>query len=166
MMGLLYNGDTPLRNAGKGVDELTEQPIKEETVSYKLLLYRKSNGQRWSEMIVFLLGFFSMVPFIELRSTPFIITILLWGVLVMGVTPVVYRLIYRPHYTLTDESLVIQKRGKSSSYHLSQVQPGYNYPNLYIVNGKKIPLLVSEEFIADLETQRELVKRGLKRRGK
>lgn len=117
-------------------------------------------------MIIFLIGFFAMVPFFELRSTPFILMMLLWGVLVMGLTPALYRLIYRPHYTLTPDSLVIQKRGESAVYHLSEVKPGYNYPNLYVVKGKKMALLVSDDFLSDLEAQRELVKRGLKRRGK
>ncbi|PTX58887.1 hypothetical protein C8P63_11469 [Melghirimyces profundicolus] len=142
-------------------------PIREEKTSYTVLLYRKSRGLRLAEMGLFLAGLLMMVPFFEkVRSTPFIVALLLWaGVLMTGV-PALYRLLLRPAYTLYPDRLVIRFSGRREEVALSRVKPSHVLPHVYEIDGKRRPLLVSDDFLEDLNVRLEMKRRGLSSDGK
>ncbi|MFC4075336.1 hypothetical protein [Salinithrix halophila] len=145
----------------KGVDDLTDQPIHDEVVSYKILLYRKDKVQRLAEVVVFLAGFFAMIPFFQLRSASFVLTLLVWGALVMAAVPAVYLGIFRLRYTLYPNALTIRSRGKEETFDLAEVKRAYDLPYIYEIRGKKRPLLVDDDFLESLDAQLERIKRRL-----
>ncbi|SMO88990.1 hypothetical protein [Melghirimyces algeriensis] len=135
--------------------------IHQEKTFYTVLLYRKSKGLRLVEMGVFLVGLLTMIPFFEVRSTPFVLALLGWSVAVMVGIPGIYRVIWQPMYTLYPDRLVIQTLQRREEIPLSKVESAHDLPYIYRVDGKKRFLLVSDSFLESLNTQLELVKRGL-----
>ncbi|OYD06781.1 hypothetical protein [Paludifilum halophilum] len=140
---------------------MEEQPIHEETTSYKVLLYRKNRALRLWEIGVFLVGLFGAAPYFEFRSPGFVAVLVLLGVAVMGLVPALYRVIYRPRYILYPRELVIHFGGRRNTYALTQVKPAYDMPYVYRIQDRKISLLVSDAFIESLETRRQMIERGL-----
>lgn len=138
-----------------------EQLIQEESTSYNVLLYRKNRALRLWEIGVFLLALLLVAPYFEFRSLSFVIVLLLLGAGVMLAVPALYRLIYRPRYTLYSHHLLIRLGKRKDRYPLTDIQPAYDMPYIYLIQGKKIPLLVSDSFIESLNTRRNLIARGL-----
>ncbi|PTM53305.1 hypothetical protein [Desmospora activa] len=145
---------------------MADQPVRDERTSYTVLLYRKNRIQRLIEIGLFLGGLLVALPmFEELRSLPFILTVLGWGFVVMAVVPAVLLVWKRPRYRLFDDRLVIYWGKQREEVALSQVKPAFEFPNQFEIEGRKCALLVTDDFLQDLNTQLELNKRGLKRRG-
>ena len=145
---------------------MKSQPIYRETTAYTVLLYRKSRGLRLTEMGLFLAGLLAVLPFLEIRSAPFIGFLLLWGAAVMAGVPALFRVLRRPSYTLFQDRLVFETGGKREEVPLSQVERSFDFPYIYRIKGKKRPLLVSDEFLDALNVQLELNKRGLNADGR
>jgi hypothetical protein len=145
---------------------MTERPIRDERTSYSVLLYRKNRSLRLVEIGGFLIGLLLLLPLFEnLRSVSFILTVLLWGGVVIGVVPAVYRLWMKPRYVLYESRLVIERGRRRDEVALDEITPAYDLPNQYEIRGEKQALLVTDTFLQELNTQLELNKRGLKRRG-
>ncbi|MDR6227571.1 hypothetical protein [Desmospora profundinema] len=142
------------------------RPVRDERTPYSVLLYRKNRTLRLAEIGFFLTGLLVVLPLFEnLRSVSFMLTVLGWGGVVMGMVPAIWRVWKRPRYVLYEDRLVIHWGRRRDEVPLHQVKPTYDLPNQYDIRGKKQALLVTDPFLEDLAAQLELNKRGLKRRG-
>lgn len=145
---------------------MADQPVRDERTPYTVLLYRKNRSQRLTEIGVFLGGLLLVLPmFEELRSLPFILTVLGWGAVVITAVPAVVLAWKRPRYVLFEDRLVVYWGRRQDEVPLSRVKPAFDLPNQFEIGAKKVALLVTDGFLQDLHTQLELNKRGLKRRG-
>ncbi len=131
----------------------------EETPSYTLLLYRKDNWLRGLEIGLFLLGFlFFLQPNFSFHSVLFVIGLFVLAGVVMVIAPLLYLLIFRPRYILSEDRLTIC-RGKSE-----QVIPLESEQMIdlhYLQSGNtRIPLLVSDKFLENVKIQLENMRHG------
>ena len=131
----------------------------EETPTYTLLLYRKDNWLRGLEIILFLLGFlFILLPNFTFRSIPFVIGLLVLAGVVMAISPLLYLLILRPRYILLENHLTIRKRKWETVIPLKREQMIDLH---YLQSGnERIPLLVSDQFLAKVKIQLEKLRYG------
>lgn len=131
----------------------------EETPTYTLLLYRKDNWLRGLEIILFLLGFlFILLPNFTFRSIPFVIGLLVLAGVVMAISPLLYLLILRPRYILLENHLTIRKRKWEKVIPLKREQMIDLH---YLQSGnERIPLLVSDQFLAKVKIQLEKLRYG------
>ncbi|WP_089969590.1 hypothetical protein [Lihuaxuella thermophila] len=134
--------------------------IKEEKTPYKVLLYRKNRTLRLLETFFFLLGFIFVFLRFEFRSPAMIAATLLLAVGVIFVVPAVYRVLFKPRYVLYKDKLVIEIGKKKESYYLTEIQREFDLPYFFQIKNKRTPLLVSDEFLSELNVRLEVIKRG------
>lgn len=138
---------------------MKNRSLCEETPTYTLLLYRKDNWLRGLEIILFLLGFlFILLPNFTFRSIPFVIGLLVLAGVVMAISPLLYLLILRPRYILLENHLTIRKRKWEKVIPLKREQMIDLH---YLQSGnERIPLLVSDQFLAKVKIQLEKLRYG------
>ncbi|MCS1352142.1 hypothetical protein [Mechercharimyces sp. CAU 1602] len=134
---------------------MSDSVIREEATSYTILLYRKSPTTRYIEMGLFLVGFFVLLSFFEVRSTPFIIALLMVAAVIMFGFPVLYRVVVHPRYALYADRLEVRVGRKTSVYPLLDLERTYDLGHIFRskLHNKKIYLLVSDDFLTALRSQ-------------
>jgi hypothetical protein len=133
--------------------------IYEEQTPYSVLIYRKSGLMRLLETGLFLAGFAGVFLLFPYRSAPFIMgTIVVAAAVIFGF-PALFRALYRPRYVLYEDKLVIHMGNKSEEIPLVQIEPAYDLPYIFRVRGKRRPLLVSNQFVDQLQAQLEIIRR-------
>ncbi|GAA5347046.1 hypothetical protein [Planifilum fimeticola] len=134
--------------------------ICEETTPYTVLLYRKDRELRLWEVGGFLIGLFPLLSLFPFRSAPFVVALLLLAAAVMAGMPALYRAVYRPRYILYKDRLEIRKGRRRETVPLNRVKPAYDLPYFYMIDGKRTPLLVSDDFLGRLNERMEILRRG------
>ncbi|BCU80473.1 hypothetical protein JIR001_02560 [Polycladomyces abyssicola] len=133
--------------------------IYEEQTPYSVLLYRKSGLMRLLETGLFLAGFAGLFLLFPYRSVPFIMgTIVVAAVVIFGF-PALFRALYRPRYVLYEDKLVIYMGNQREEIPLVQIEPAYDLPYIFRIRGKRRPLLVSNQFVDQLQAQLEIIRR-------
>ncbi|MEW9031449.1 MAG: hypothetical protein AB2404_01745 [Planifilum fimeticola] len=134
--------------------------ICEETTPYTVLLYRKDRELRLWEVGGFLIGLIPLLSLFPFRSAPFVVALLLLAAAVMAGMPALYRAVYRPRYILYKDRLEIRKGRRRETVPLNRVKPAYDLPYFYMIDGKRTPLLVSDDFLGRLNERMEILRRG------
>ncbi|TCS93270.1 hypothetical protein [Hazenella coriacea] len=139
-----------------------EKPIIEERSSYNVLLVRKNWSMRIFDTSLFLLGLGFLFIFFEFRSPPFIAGAIAIAVLSIFIAPALFRFIGRPHYKLYQDHLVVRIWNREKSIPLTDMERDFDLPYFYRVRKKRTPLLVSDNFLGELNNRLEVIKRGKK----
>jgi hypothetical protein len=139
--------------------EMDSSVIYAEETPYSVLLYRKSGLMRLVETGLFLAGFAGVFLLFPYRSTPFIMgTIVAAAVVIFGF-PALFRALYRPRYVLYEDKLVIHMGNRREEIPLVHIEPAYDLPYIFQIQGKRRPLLVSNQFLDQLQAQLEIIRR-------
>lgn len=136
--------------------------IRDEKPGYFTVLTRKTLLFKLVESIVFLIFIMLLMVGYGYDHPQFKLLAVLGGIATLIITPLFYRLVINPRYVLTDVHLEIKKRGQKRTIPLTKVSRGYDMRYIYLMDGKKTVLTVSDSFIHDLNSQLELLKRKLK----
>lgn len=136
------------------------QRIVEEHTSYWTFLYRKKRWMRMSESLVFVLGLIVILMYFPFRSQPFIISVISLAVGIFLGFPCLYKIWLRPHYLLYPDRLQIRMGSRTETISLQQITKDFDLPNVYVINGKREHLLVSNHFLEKLNGQLEVMKYG------
>ncbi len=139
---------------------MTSDRIFEETTPYTVLLYRKDRELRLWEVGGFLIGMIPLLSLFPFRSAPFVVSLLVLAAAVMAGMPALYRAVYRPRYILYRDRLEIRKGRRRQTVPLTRVKPAYDLPYFFIIDGKRIPLLVSDDFLGRLNERLEILRHG------
>lgn len=139
---------------------MDSEVLCDETTPYTVLLYRKDRELRLWEAGGFLIGLIPLFSLFEFRSVPFVVALLLLAAAVMAGMPALYRAVYRPRYILYKDRLEIHKGRRRETVTLSRVKPAYDLPYFYMIDGKRTPLLVSDDFLERLNERMEILRRG------
>lgn len=137
-----------------------EKPIIEERSSYNVLLVRKNWMMRIVDTSLFLIGLGILFFIFEFRSPSFIAGAIAVAVLSVVIAPWLFRLIARPYYRLDQDRLIIQIWNKEKSIPLTDIERDFDLPYFYRVRKKRTPLLVSDNFLDELNSRLEVIKRG------
>lgn len=139
---------------------MTSDRIFEETTPYTVLLYRKDRELRLWEVGGFLIGMIPLLSLFPFRSAPFVVSLLVLAAAVMAGMPALYRAVYRPRYILYRDRLEISKGRRRQTVPLTRVKPAYDLPYFFMIDGKRIPLLVSDDFLGRLNERLEILRHG------
>ncbi len=139
---------------------MTSDRIFEETTPYTVLLYRKDRELRLWEVGGFLIGMIPLLSLFPFRSAPFVVSLLVLAAAVMAGMPALYRAVYRPRYILYRDRLEIRKGRRRQTVPLTRVKPSYDLPYFFIIDGKRTPLLVSDDFLGRLNERLEILRHG------
>src|SRR5690606_24392016 len=104
-----------------------------------------------------------LIPFLSIlpcRSAPFVVSLLVLAAAVMAGMPALYRAVYRPRYILYRDRLEIRKGRRRQTVPLTRVKPAYDLPYFFMIDGKRIPLLVSDDFLGRLNERLEILRHG------
>jgi hypothetical protein len=139
---------------------MTSDRIFEETTPYTVLLYRKDRELRLWEVGGFLIGMIPLLSLFPFRSAPFVVSLLVLAAAVMAGMPALYRAVYRPRYILYRDRLEIRKGRRRQTVPLTRVKPAYDLPYFFMIDGKRTPLLVSDDFLGRLNERLEILRHG------
>lgn len=132
--------------------------------TYSDLLLRKSLKLRVLETVLFIFGMLFASNFMDTKSGVFKMIAIAIAVAVVGLAPFVYKMVLRPRYTLTKTHLIVSIADKETAYSLDQVEPLIQGRNMYKLNGKRESLMVSRQFLSQLEERVALFQKKTKRR--
>lgn len=118
--------------------------------TYKDILLRKGIKMRIFETILFVIGMLLLSSFFDTRSDLFKLLAVAIAVIVVGLAPFFYKAVMKPRYTLTRTHLLISISGQERSYPLSEVEPVIEGRHVYRLSGKRESLMVSRDFLAQL----------------
>jgi hypothetical protein len=139
---------------------MPKQPISEERLSYKVLLFRKNKGMRLFESVIFLLGLGLVWTSFPARSSSFIMGLVADILITLFSPPAIYLLLFRPHYLLFSDRLEIRWGGRKRVLLLKDLEQEFGLPYVYLSGSRKVAILVSDAFLGALNGQLEVVKRG------
>ncbi len=139
---------------------MTSDRIFEETTPYTVLLYRKDRELRLWEVGGFLIGMIPLLSLFPFRSAPFVVSLLVLAAAVMAGMPALYRAVYRPRYILYRDRLEIRKGRRRQTVPLTRVKPAYDLPYFFMIDGKRLPLLVSDDFLGRVNERLEILRHG------
>lgn len=135
--------------------------MMEEKTSYPTLLLRKNRLMKLLETIFFIAGLGIILLLFEFRSPAMITASFVLAIFSFVLVPFVYWLILRPHYLLYSDRLIVKMGRKQETYTLSQMERDLGLSYLYLVGDKRVFLLVSDDFLEGLNSQLEVIRRGL-----
>lgn len=133
--------------------------IRQEKPSYLTLLFRKSTKVKIIETMVFIVLLLILVIVLGYSHPLFKIGAVLTAVITLGVSPIIYKIVVKPVYTLTEQDLIIQKANKATKVPIKQIKPASDLRFFYMINGKKMSLTVSDAFLDALNTQIEIIQK-------
>ncbi|WP_134685629.1 hypothetical protein [Brevibacillus migulae] len=118
--------------------------------TYKDLLLRKSLKMRVYETILFVLGMLVLSNMFGTESNMFKVLAFAIAIAVVGLSPFFYKAVMKPRYTLTRTHLIVSISGQERSYPLNEVEPVIEGRHVFRLSGKRESLMVSREFLAQL----------------
>ncbi len=135
--------------------------IRQEIPSYLTLLQRKSSKVKYMETFVFIILLITVYQFLGYEHTFFKISAIFSALVTLIISPIVYKILIKPIYRLTETELVIQKANKETRIPIIKIKPAYDLRYFYDINDKKILLSVSNQFLEDLNKQIEIVNKRM-----
>ncbi len=129
--------------------------IRDEYADYKTIFFRKSMRYKLIETLVFIILLFILITLVDTSTTTFKVGALSLGVATLGLSPLLYKWVAKPRHILTDRELIIEKFGKQRVIPMTAVEETYDLRFFYSIEGKKIPLMISDAFIEDLDEKIE-----------
>ncbi|MGC5328691.1 hypothetical protein [Brevibacillus sp. SYSU BS000544] len=138
--------------------------IAESVATYSDLLLRKSFKLRVLETVLFIFGMLFASNFFDPKTGIFKIFAITMAIAVVGLAPFFYKMILRPRYTLTKTHLIVSISDKETAYPLDKVEPMIQGRHLYKLNGKRESLMVSRQFLSQIEERVALFQKKAKRR--
>lgn len=136
--------------------------IIQEKPSYFTMIFRKSSKVKILETIAFIMLIMLLSVKLGFDHPYFKLGAIISAVLALALSPVLYKIIVNPEYTLTETELVINKFAQETRTPLTKVKNAYDLKFFYLLDEKKTPLTVSDEFLKKLDNQVDLLKRKLK----
>lgn len=127
--------------------------IREEIPSYLTVLMRKSSITKIVESVAFILLVFGLYLNFGYNNSTFKISVILGAILTLGLSPVIYKTIVKPKYTLTNSHLIIEKLDSKKEVPIAKIKHSYDLRMFYILDGKKTALTVSDDFLEDLNKE-------------
>lgn len=137
--------------------------IRDEYADYKTIFFRKSMRYKVIETLVFIGLVVILLGFVEPSTTEFKLGALGAGVLTLALSPLLFQMVVRPRHILTDNELILERSGKQRKVALGAVEETNDLRFFYRIEGKKMPLMISDDFIADLDNKLDQLKREKKR---
>ncbi len=137
--------------------------IRDEYADYKTIFFRKSMRYKVIETLVFIGLVVILLGFVEPSTTEFKLGALGAGVLTLALSPLLFQLVVRPRHILTDNELILERSGRQRKVALGAVEETNDLRFFYRIEGKKMPLMISDDFIADLDSKLDQLKREKKR---
>lgn len=135
--------------------------IKQEKPAYFTLMMRKSSKVKILETIAFIVLIMLLSVKLGFEHPYFKFAAIAGAVLALGLSPLIYRIVVKPEYTLTETELIINKFSQETRFPLTKVKNSYDLKFFYLLDGKKTPLTVSNDFLEELDNQIVLLKRKL-----
>jgi len=129
------------------------ETILQEKPRYWTMLFRKSSKVKLLETAVFMIIIVMLSFTLGYAHPYFKVATILSVIITLGLSPLIYKAIVKPMYTLTKTELVINKYGKETRYTLNNVKEAYDLKFFYLLDNKKTPLTVSDNFLILLEEQ-------------
>ncbi|MFC7441636.1 hypothetical protein [Laceyella putida] len=142
---------------------MAKQSLIVEKSKYPTLLYRKNRLLRLLESGVFALELLIVLSVFPFRSPGFIAGMILSAILAILIVPALYLWWAKPSYELYQDRLLVKVGGKEESIWLHEIEKEYDLPYMIRVKGKRIPLLVSDSFLEEINARLEVVRRGWKK---
>lgn len=136
--------------------------IREEIPSYFTVILRKSTKVKILETLIFLISIVGISLFFDRSSEFFKIAIISSAIVILLMTPFVYKPIVKPKFILTKTELIIEKSGKQEKISLTNLEQSNDLRFMYLINEKKTPLMISDIFIEELNTQIDCVNKSKK----
>ncbi len=133
--------------------------IRDEYADYKTIFFRKSMRYKLIETLVFFILLIILINLVDTSTTEFKLGAIAIAALTLGLSPLLYKLVAKPRHILTDKELTIEKFGKKRTVPLTAVEETYDLRFFYKVEGKKMPLMISDDFIEDLDQKLEEIKK-------
>lgn len=160
IQGNLYRNEVACNKMKKSSTDVLYQ----EESTYKDMLLRKSWSMRIAETITFVLGMMILAQIFPRNDATFKVLAIAIAIAVVGLAPFLYKSTMRPVYKLTKTHLIVSISGKETSYPLSEVEQVYEGRHFYRLGGKKESLMVSRQFLNQLNERLSYYNKGNKRR--
>ncbi len=137
--------------------------IREESPSLFTIFLRKSMKVKIIETIIFIILIFILSLMYNLSDNMFKMGAVIGGILVLSISPIIYKAVIKPKYILTDIYLIIEKAGNKREIPIVNIEQTYDLKFFFIIDGKKTPLMISNNFIEDLNKKIEQMRRNKKK---
>lgn len=137
--------------------------IREEYPSYFTIMLRKSTKVKIIETIIFIMLILILSFIYSFSDNIFKIGAIVSGVLVLFMSPIIYKAVVNPKYVLTNTHLIIEKSNTKREIPITNIEQTYDLRFFFIIDGKKTPLMISDNFIEDLNIQIDRLKRNKKK---
>lgn len=131
--------------------------IRQESPGYGTLLLRKSGKVKMGETLIFIVILILLYAFLGYNHPYFKLGAVLIAIASLGLSPILYKGLVKPIYTLTETELVIQKRNKEERIPIVNIKPSYDLRFIFVINGEKRVLSVSDAFLEELNKRIELL---------
>ena len=135
--------------------------LQQEKPSYGTLFFRKSSRIRFFETLLFVGLIFLMYANYGYTSV-FKIAAVLSAIVSISISPLIYKLIYQPEYTLTETELRIKTLKKEEVIPLISMEKSYDLRYFYYIKEEKRIIAVSSTFLEQLDQQLLLIKKANK----
>lgn len=137
--------------------------ILEESSSISTIFFRKSMKIKIIETLIFILLVIVLSVMFNSSDSIFKIGVIAGGIFILTFSPIIYKMIIKPKYILTDTHLIIEKAGIKKEIPITDVDQTYDLKFFYLIEGKKTPLMISNVFIEELNKKIDQLKRNKKK---
>lgn len=137
--------------------------IQQEKPSLGTLFLRKSSRSRVIETGVFIFLIFVIYQYTG-YNTAFKLIAIGTALLTISLSPVIYKLINKPEYILTETELIIKTGHKEEKIPLIFIENSYDLRYFYYIKGKKFVIATSNNFLEALDQQLLLIKKHQKKK--
>ncbi len=137
--------------------------ILEESSSLSTIFFRKSMKIKIIETIIFIILIIILSLVYNSSDSIFKIGAIGGGIIILIASPIIYKMKVKPKYTLTDTYLIIEKSEIKKEIPIADIEQTYDLKFFYLIEGKKTPLMISNDFIDELNKKIDQLKRGKKK---
>ncbi|WP_339060961.1 hypothetical protein [Tepidibacillus marianensis] len=105
--------------------------------SYMTLLSRKTRIHKMIESVFFVIIVIAMIILYGYSSSFFKYGVFASAILVLLLSPIVYKIVVQPQFTLTETELIIEKRNRKMRFSLAKIEDAYDLRYIFQINEKK-----------------------------
>ncbi|WP_134704686.1 hypothetical protein [Ammoniphilus sp. YIM 78166] len=138
--------------------------IRRESSTYMDIFQKRPTRYRIYETLVYMAVMFVLAGYMPADTGLYKVLAVLSAVVIIGCAPILYRKVLTPEYILTKKELIIRMSGNERVFPLQEVERASDWKALFRLQGKKEPLMVSKDFLWELDDQLEKMKKNKKKR--
>ncbi len=132
--------------------------LKEETPNFFTIMLRKPFKVKVIETMVFIFLIVILSAKLGYSNPYFKISAVISAILSVSFTPIYSKFFMKTKYVLTKNEVVIRKNDSETKISLYKISQPYDMHHMIKVDGKKITLGVSDDFIVALENRLRAIK--------